>query len=258
MKLKVSAVSDLGCVRSNNEDMILVVDQLIRDSSGEIECTTGTRNFWIAVADGMGGHNAGEVASEFVLREMAAFVETIPANLNAEDLKNVMNALVKDIHAQLNQMGVTQQAAKGLGTTFCGLLFYQEEVYSINIGDSRLYRFRGNCLVQLTRDHTLRNMLNDMSVPVNQIANSFGGGMEKIFIDFEDHTDRLFSNDLLLLCTDGLNGELTDDEIENALEENSGCSELVNGAKEKGGRDNISCVTIKINILEPIPLTSKK
>ena len=250
MKLKVSAVSDLGCVRSNNEDMILVVDQLIRDSSGEIECTTGTRNFWIAVADGMGGHNAGEVASEFVLREMAAFVETIPANLNAEDLKNVMNALVKDIHAQLNQMGVTQQAAKGLGTTFCGLLFYQEEVYSINIGDSRLYRFRGNCLAQLTHDHTLRNLMNDPSIPANQIANSFGGGSEKIFIDFENLTDRLFPNDIFLLCTDGLSGDLSDEEIETAIEQKVSCSELVSQAKAKGGRDNISCTMITINAKE--------
>jgi PPM family protein phosphatase len=246
MKLSISAVSDIGCVRSNNEDMILVVDQLIRDSHCEKEFTTGTKNCWIAVADGMGGHNAGEIASEFVLREISSFVDTMPANLDAKDLENIITALVNNIHVRLNQLGYSEQAAKGLGTTFCGLLIYQEKVYSINIGDSRLYRYRGNCLVQLTRDHTLRNMLNDMSIPANQIANSFGGGMEKIFIDFEDHTERLFTNDLLLLCTDGLNGELTDDEIENALDLQAGCSELVNQAKEKGGRDNISCAMIKI------------
>ncbi len=198
--------------------MILVVDQLIRDSNSETEFTTGIKNCWIAVADGMGGHNAGELASEFVLREMAGFVDTMPANLDVKDLENVITALVNNIHVRLNQMGTSQQGAKGLGTTFCGLLIYHDKVYSINIGDSRLYRYRGNCLVQLTRDHTLRNMLNDMSIPVNQIANSFGGGMDKIFIDFENYTDRLFSNDILLLCTDGLNGELTDEEIENALD----------------------------------------
>jgi PPM family protein phosphatase len=248
MRLSISAVSDIGCVRSNNEDMILVVDQLIRDSNCETEFTTGTKNCWIAVADGMGGHNAGEIASEFVLREMAAFVDTIPANMTTDELKNVITALVNNIHVQLNQLGTSQQAAKGLGTTFCGLFIYHDDVYSINIGDSRLYRYRGNCLVQLTRDHTLRNMLNDMSIPVNQIANSFGGGMEKIFLDFENHTERLFTNDLLLICTDGLNGELTDEEIENALDQHAGCNELVNQAKEKGGRDNISCAIIKINI----------
>jgi PPM family protein phosphatase len=246
MKCNVSAVSDVGCVRTNNEDMILIVDQLIRDSNCDMTFTPGTKNGWIAVADGMGGHNAGEVASEFVLREIAAFVDTMPANLDADDLKNVINALVRDIHLQLNRLGTSQQAAKGLGTTFCGLLFYQEQIYSVNIGDSRLYRFRGNLLAQLTHDHSLRNMMNDPSIPANQIANSFGGGSEKIFMDFENLTDRLFPNDILLLCTDGLNTELNDEEIDSALEQKASCGELVSQAKDKGGRDNISCVIIKM------------
>jgi len=246
MNCKVSAVSDVGCVRTNNEDMILIVDQLIRDSNCDMTFTPGTKNAWIAVADGMGGHNAGEVASEFVLREIAAFVDTMPANLDEEDLKTVVNALVKDIHSQLNRMGTSEQAANGLGTTFCGLLFYQEGIYSVNIGDSRLYRFRGNLLAQLTHDHSLRNMMNDPSIPANQIANSFGGGSERIFMDFENLTDRLFANDLLLLCTDGLNTELNDEEIDNILEQKAGCSELVSQAKSKGGRDNISCILISL------------
>jgi len=246
MNCKVSAVSDVGCVRTNNEDMILIVDQLIRDSSCDFTFTPGTKNGWIAVADGMGGHNAGEVASEFVLREIAAFVDTMPANLDPEELKTVINALVREIHSQLNRMGTSQQSSTGLGTTFCGLLFYQEGIYSVNIGDSRLYRFRGNLLAQLTHDHSLRNMMNDPSIPANQIANSFGGGSERIFMDFENLTDRLFANDVLLLCTDGLNTELNDEEIDNILEQKAGCSELVSQAKSKGGRDNISCILISL------------
>lgn len=247
MNWKVSAVSDKGCVRSNNEDMILVVDQLIRDSSCQLELNTGSKNCWIAVADGMGGHNAGEVASEFVLREMAAFTNSMPSNLDAEDLKNVIQALVKNTHDDLNRLGTSQQEANGLGTTFCGLFLYQDQIYSLHIGDSRLYRYRGNVLVQLTHDHTLRNMLNDPSIPINQITNSFGGGSEKIFIDFENLTGRLFDNDTLLLCTDGLNGELSDEEIDSALDDNAGCRDLVLMAKEKGGRDNVSCILIKIS-----------
>jgi PPM family protein phosphatase len=248
MNCKVTAVSDIGCVRTNNEDMILIMDLLIRDSSCDLSFTSGTKNGWIAVADGMGGHNAGEVASEFVLREIAAFVDTMPANLDSEELNTVINALVRDIHSQLNRMGTSRQSSIGLGTTFCGLLFYQEGIYSVNIGDSRLYRFRGNLLAQLTHDHSLRNMMNDPSIPANQIANSFGGGSERIFMDFENLTERLFPNDILLLCTDGLNSELNDEEIDTALEQKSGCVDMVNLAKAKGGRDNISCVLININI----------
>jgi protein phosphatase len=248
MKLNISAVSDLGCVRSNNEDMILVINQLIRDSSCEMEITTGSTNGWIAIADGMGGHNAGEVASEFVLRKMADFMDTIPSNLNSAELKNVMEALVKSVHSQLNQLGNSQQASRGLGTTFCGLFLYNGDIYSVNIGDSRIYRYRGNVLVQITHDHTLRNMLNDPSIPVNQIANSFGGGVEKIFMDFETLTERLFTNDILILCSDGLSGELCDEEMENSIYQKAACNDLVEMAKEKGGRDNISCVMIHMNM----------
>jgi len=246
MKFSVSAVSDVGSIRSNNEDMVLVVDQLIRDSKFETEFSMEAKNFLIAVADGMGGHNAGEIASEFVLTEMASFMDSIPVNLKPDELKEIILALVKDIHKKLNQMGSNQDASRGLGTTFCGLLFYQDQIYSINIGDSRLYRFRGHVLVQLTHDHSLRNMLNDPSIPANQIANSFGGGSEKIFIDFENLTELVFPNDKLLLCTDGLNGELTDEELDDALEQNLECHEMVNMAKIKGGRDNISCVLLTL------------
>ena len=246
MKWKVSAVSDLGLLRSNNEDMVLVVDQLIRDSSCDMEFLPGKKNCWIAVADGMGGHNAGEVASEFVLREMAAFVDIMPAGLKSEELNAMMDALVKNVHACLNRLGSTQQEARGLGTTFSGIFFYGHEIFTIQIGDSRIYRYRGNCLVPLTRDHTLRNMLNDPTIPANQIANSFGGGAASIFFDMESLTDRIFENDVLLLCSDGLSGELTDEEIESALDQHKSCQDLVSQAKANGGKDNISCILVTI------------
>jgi serine/threonine protein phosphatase PrpC len=247
MKLNISAVSNIGSVRSNNEDMILVVDQLLRDSSYETVLTSELKNCWIAVADGMGGHNAGEIASEFVLREMAEFVATMPANLDSEDLKTMITALVKDIHIRLNELGTSQESSSGLGCTFNGILIYGNDFFSINIGDSRLYRYRGNFLAQLTKDHTLRNMLNNPLIPANQIANSFGGGIANIFLDFEKLTERIFPNDKLILCSDGLNGELTDEEIESAIGQNFSCSELVNQANEKGGRDNISCIMITVD-----------
>lgn len=243
MKLLIDAVSDVGCIRTNNEDMILVGNQLIRDKAVEYLLEAEEKNFFIAVADGMGGHNSGEIASEFVMQHMAAIVTTFPASLDSLQLKNEVVAHVNRIHEALNQLGITTTHA-GLGTTFMGLLFYEGKAFSINIGDSRLYRLRGGVLAQITRDHSLTRMLNDDRISAYTIVNAFGGGVSNIFIDFEDVS--LFIDDLILLCSDGLTEELTDDEIESALNNNDNSRILIDYAKSKGGKDNISCIKITI------------
>jgi serine/threonine protein phosphatase PrpC len=247
MKLILSAVSDIGCVRTNNEDMVLVKDEFVRDGvfTGELE--TGDDPFFVAVSDGMGGHNAGELASEFVLHRMAAVASELgsdPAELRPRQL----DGPIQEIHASLNAMGTRDPAVAGLGCTFTGVLFRGPKVYSVHIGDSRLYRLRGPFLSQLTRDHTVANMLGTNSAPRNQIVNSFGGGAAGIFFDFEDLTDRVMPGDRLLLCSDGLTGEVTDEQMSRALSEGAGTGDLAEAAKAAGGRDNVSCVLIQLQI----------
>ena len=246
MILSISAASDVGCVRSNNEDMLLLKDQFIRDSNVESSMEQEGSIALFAVSDGMGGHAAGELASEFTLQRMSAAVANMPVDMDQSGLQAFLSEQITAIHHSLNTLGKDNPAMQGLGCTFTGLLFYMGQIYMIHIGDSRLYRQRGNFITLLTKDHTLRNMLNDPSIPANKIANSFGGGANNIFFDFEELTDRLLLNDILLLCSDGLSGELSDDEIETALSGGATAKALVDLAHDKGGHDNISAMVISI------------
>ena len=246
MKFIISAASDPGCVRSNNEDMILVRDEFIRNSSIKTNADVGNTAMLLAVSDGMGGHAAGELASEFTLQRINAIVGNLPDNGDNSSLQGFLNDQIHLIHQSLNRLGIDNPELRGLGCTFTGLLVHQHRLYSIHIGDSRLYRVRLGVMAQLTKDHSLRNMLNDPSIPANKIANSFGGGAANLFFDFEELTDRLLANDRLLLCSDGLNGELTDDEMEEAIVQGAEAPELIEMARVKGGRDNISAIIITI------------
>lgn len=175
MNLFISAMSDVGCVRQNNEDMVLSRDQFIRDRSYEDTLIIEKENTLIAVSDGMGGHNAGEMASEFVLRKMSEVVASIGEADKEDFLKEELGKHIREIHANMNDIGNKNPAMKGWGCTFTGIVIYREKLFLVHLGDSRLYRLRGRFLAQLSSDHTLRNLLNDPSIPVNKIANCFGG-----------------------------------------------------------------------------------
>ncbi len=245
MMLSITAVSDMGCVRSNNEDMLVVKDQFIRDGDIENKIDVGDGTALIAVSDGMGGHAAGELASEFVLQRMSAAIANLPGS-GVTEIKEYLDQQVRSVHLSLNTLGKENPALLGLGCTFTGLIWHDGRIYLVHIGDSRLYRQRRDLITLITKDHSLRNLLNDPSIPANKIANSFGGGAADIFFDFEELSGRLLANDILLLCSDGLSGELTDDEIEEALAAGTDAKTLVNMAKSKGGNDNISCIIIHI------------
>lgn len=224
--------------------MVLIGNQFIRDEAVEYTIDATARYFWIAVSDGMGGHQAGELASQTVLENMAYLSNNLPSGLDSDSLKKHLDANIRSIHQSINQMSITDPTRKGLGATFTGLLIYGEKKYIINIGDSRLYRLRGCLLACLTNDHSLRNLLNNPSIPQNHLANSFGGGSDKIFFDFDETT--LLSGDIILLCTDGLNGELDDTELENLLNNGFPLSYIIDKARRNGGNDNISAVKIVV------------
>jgi len=249
MILEISGISDKGCVRDHNEDMVLIGDDIFRDDSRHVVINTSGENwkYFVAVADGMGGHNAGEVASEMVLREMKRKINTLEANLSEKALSEKIHNWVKEIHLKILNEGAKDSSKKGMGTTLIGVLFYNENAFLINVGDSRLYRFRGGNLMQMSKDHSLREMAKSQNIASNIILNSFGGG-EKIFVDFERVGGKLIDNDILLLCSDGLSDMLTDDEIESILGKEDPIHKLVEGAKNKGGEDNISAVLVKIHL----------
>lgn len=251
MKLLINAASDRGCFREHNEDMVLIGNDIFRDDSKEIEITLerGSKYF-IAVADGMGAHNAGEIASELVLKKIIEKIIGLEMNLTETELSIRISEWVQEIHWDILKEGTNDISRKGMGTTLIGVLFYNNRIYYLNVGDSRLYRWRNGYLMQISKDHSLKEITGNKDIASNIIINSFGGG-EKIFVDFASVGGQVFDNDILLLCSDGLSDELSDDKIEEILGNKEHPVELLlNKAKNKGGKDNISIILVYLTGIE--------
>lgn len=252
MQLKITAVSDKGCVREHNEDMILIGNDIFRDGRKEILIDLNEENkiFFVAIADGMGGHNAGEVASEMVLRKINRKIINLETGLTEKELNLKISEWVKEIHANILLEGNKDIDKKGMGSTLIGALFYNNKIYFLNVGDSRLYRLRNGFLMQISRDHSLREIMGNEDIASNIITNSFGGD-EKIFVDFDSAGSKIFNEDAFLLCSDGLSDELNDEEIEETLEDKKNAvDELLKKTKNKGGKDNISIILVYFSGVE--------
>jgi len=250
MQLKIYVVCDRGCVREHNEDTILIGNKIFRDGKMELAVNLNkNKKFFVAIADGLGGHNAGEVASEIVLRKMAETIEILEFNLSEKELFDKISEQAKETHAYILEEGNRDPNKKGMGSTLISLLLYNNKVYYLNVGDSRLYRFRNGNLRQISKDHSLSEVTSNLNIPSNIIINSFGGG-EKIFIDFAPAGGKMFSDDIFLLCSDGLSDMLTDDEIEHILNTEKGnpVGKFLTEANNKGGKDNISIMLLNIHI----------
>ena len=244
--LDVSAASWTGRVRSQNEDMVLVDNQFIREDTYQTQIVLGREDrMMIAVADGMGGHNRGDIASNDTLRNLHYFFYDIPSCLNVNDFNEAMAGWLESINNYIASKGRADEQYKGMGTTLVGLAYYNNDFYSLNCGDSRLYRFRDHQLVQLTTDHSLSNLVGDEK-RTNVITNCIGGGSKSSFIDMVTMTNDIMSDDVYLLCTDGLTDMLSDKAISELLEGRADANTLCSAAIEAGGIDNVSCCVISI------------
>jgi serine/threonine protein phosphatase PrpC len=246
MLIQVDLVSHIGYVRDKNEDMVLVAGKLFRDADWQVDLVLTEESRLVAVvADGMGGHRSGEVASEMAAASFRDFVVSISPAIPTTLLKELIRGWAEQIHQELLRKGASSALFSGMGTTFCGLLFYESTVLAINIGDSRLYRYRDNMLKQISIDHSLRQLMGDETLPSNEIYNSLGSG-ESVYVDIRDLTEQLFHGDRFLICSDGLSDMVSDEQIEQLLEHNGTAAALLDNALIAGGRDNISLVLITI------------
>lgn len=244
--LDISAASWTGRVRSQNEDMVLVDNRFIREDTYKTQIVLGREDrMMIAVADGMGGHNRGDIASNDTLRNLHYFFYDIPSCLNVNDFNEAMAGWLESINNYIASKGRADEQYKGMGTTLVGLAYYNNDFYSLNCGDSRLYRFRDHQLVQLTTDHSLSNLVGDEK-RTNVITNCIGGGSKSSFIDMVTMTNDIMSDDVYLLCTDGLTDMLSDKAISELLEGRADANTLCSAAIEAGGIDNVSCCVISI------------
>ncbi len=233
------AVSDIGCVRTNNEDMAYVAGTILRDGdlAGSVNSSDGVIAFSVAV--GMGGYEGGEIASEIVTRSFAQFVK------NLIDYKGEILTALKEWAVSANKLVLDSAAIRpelaDMATTFIALILSNEKLWLINVGDSRCYRFRQGVLKQLSVDHSERNRTGNADIPSNLIYNYMGNHPADFISDVVSIIPK--EGDIYLLCSDGLSDLVNDDAIEADIEYPQ---KLVELAKAASGGDNITLITLKL------------
>lgn len=244
--------TDVGLQREHNEDSFVVLAEY---------------NLFI-VADGMGGHRAGDVASQMATDAMASFFRSVvgeeatwPFQIDASlsEAENRLLASIRLANRQIFEKGARSREFRGMGTTVVGAVFSTESdcMYIGHVGDSRCYRVRDGELKLLTRDHSLINdyllAMPDLSeaqqaeLPKNVITRALGM-QDQVAVDLL--ADPSQAGDTYLLCSDGLSGMLSEDEILQAVVKaetlDQACRDLVSKANEHGGDDNITVVLVRI------------
>lgn len=235
-------LTDTGKVREHNEDNVIILNN-------------EKDEYILAVADGMGGHKAGEVASAIVINHLTEEfygLETLGTKENAIDwLRNIVTEMNQKIFDYTKE----NPDSKGMGTTFVCAIKTKDYLLYGNIGDSSGYVIKNHKLHKVTKDHTLVNLLVSTGEltpeeakyhPRKNVLMRALGANNPIDIDIFDVEPKISG---ILLCSDGLTSMLTDDQIEKVLaeEENAedALSKLIHKANARGGNDNISVAYLK-------------
>ncbi|MFW5687480.1 MAG: PP2C family protein-serine/threonine phosphatase [Bacteroidota bacterium] len=241
MNLRVEAICDKGCLRTNNEDHILLPGKIFTDASSEMEFEMNGGALF-AVADGMGGHSAGEVASKMVLTSLNEFAENCSSAITFSAFEEELASWLTKIHTDLRAAGKENPAYKDMGTTLSGLFFGSNEIFVFNAGDSKTFFYTGKDLIQITRDHTLGETTGLQGLNAGLLVNCIGA-ISNPMIEVENVTEYKKPGNVFLICSDGLTDMLDTDRIKELMQEKNARA-LVEEAKRKGGRDNISVILI--------------
>jgi serine/threonine protein phosphatase PrpC len=239
--LEAFSITDIGERRRVNQDYVFC----------EKEAVGNLPNLFI-VADGMGGHNAGDYASRFCVE---FFTQRIRTSENSSPIATIETA-IKETNDNLRKIAKDKSELEGMGTTFVVATIFDKTMYVANIGDSRLYVI-GNEMRQITEDHSLveamvkTGELNRDQAKVHPNKNIITralGANETVEPDFFEVN--LENGDIVLMCSDGLTNMLEDEMIEKIIRENSSpeiaAETLVKQANQNGGKDNIAIILIKV------------
>ena len=262
MFVSIFGKTDVGRTRDHNEDCFLVADLTARKASLQPEVREhelGPKGSLVVVADGMGGAAAGEVASEMasstiyehMLTKWADDSEDTPQQF-AYRLKEAVEEANKRIHTYAKE----HAEMRGMGTTTTTMGMLNDQVYLTQVGDSRAYLIRGDEAIQLTKDQSLMQRLVDAgeiteeeaekSERKNIILQALGPDA-RVRVDLTHQQVR--RNDVVVLCSDGLSGQVTKDEIAEIVHKERDlvaiCSDLIDIANERGGPDNITVVVAR-------------
>lgn len=246
VEFEITSASRVGCVRRQNEDMILVDSHFVRDSDYATKASLKSQDrYIIAIADGMGGHNRGDVASNDVLKNLQFYYHDLPMGLGASEYYEAVVEWLDSINNYIASKGRADEQYQGMGTTLVALSYYCGDFYTVNCGDSRLYRFRDGQLTQLTTDHSLNQMLGEEK-HTNIIVNCIGGGSTSSYADMVQITNDVKTDDLYMLCSDGLTDMVSDEKITELLADGADANALCEAAIDAGGFDNVSTCIVKV------------
>lgn len=258
MKIKSFGLSDVGKKREKNEDSFLISDELSL----------------FVVADGMGGHLGGDIASRIAVNSIHETLKELDIDpdmtadqaglpLKPGDVQGYLRYAIKIASNRVFEKAVEDVSLRGMGTTTVCILFRNNKAYIANVGDSRAYRVRGGKIDQITKDHSLvgeqirAGMLSEEDARVHKLKNIITksvGFQEEVDADVDIRVVR--AGDKFVLCTDGLSNMVKSEDIRDIVSINNSdaaCKMLVDMANERGGDDNITVVIATVEGLDPEP-----
>lgn len=266
MRLDIAALSDIGRRKKNNEDSYIVVREGAKDlrlfKEGALVC----------VADGLGGHTGGEIASKLAVKIVGEIAKEKPAKIpqngesgderNEGPLPRVRAAIEKANESIFQTNKDLVRTRRPMGTTVLTGVIYPKKLYIGNVGDSRCYHIRDGEILAQTEDHSwvdeqvkmgLMSKVEAESDRRKNIVTRCVGTHEEVTVD--TYRWHIVPGDMLLMCTDGLVNMVTDDDIRKEFQRNASAAEiaqrLVNKANENGGKDNVTVVVVNIS---PAPM----
>lgn len=230
----VGQITDLGNYRSINEDYVShYIDEKFS---------------LFVVADGMGGHNAGEVASKMAVEGVINFSKE---NYNLMQSENILMDAILDVNYKIYKYSLKDSVLNGMGTTIVAIIKFKDFIQVANVGDSSCFGIRDNEIVKITKDHSLVQELLDCGSITeeearvhprkNIITRAVGTNIKT---DVDIYKINLSEYKYFILCSDGLTNDITKEEILNIINNSENnqkaCEELIYKAKERGGKDNIT------------------
>lgn len=242
--MEVGVKTDVGRIRDNNQDAYYVPSK-------------EDKPLYI-IADGMGGHKAGEIASRMAIKIISDYFNSLSNQLQTDKkIKDLIENSIDEANKEIYKKSIEDEKFSGMGTTVTLAYIINEKIFIGHVGDSRAYLLREETLSQITEDHSLvEELIRNGSIskeearhhPQRNIITRAVGTSKVIKTDII--VESKCKDDILLLCTDGLTNMLEDEKIKDSFLENEdiqkACEDLVTLSNDKGGFDNITILAVKI------------
>jgi protein phosphatase len=245
--IEVSVQSDIGCVRQNNEDSFGYWEP-------EDDQQFLRKGRLAVVADGMGGYEGGQEASRLAVETLVE----VYRDFGGDDPQAALVEALQAAHEQIREYSFAHPELRGMGTTCTAAAIVQDSLYYVHVGDTRLYLIRDGQITRVTRDHSYVGRLVESGMitpeeaenhPQRNILTAALGTNPDLIMDSPGQPEPLRPEDVLLICSDGLWGQVRDSEILDAVENKSAEQtgrKLIELARERGGPDNITVEVLRL------------